>query len=143
MVWLACEADARFEASEIDGPNPDGAPNYTVETLEKLRRESSGAKLFSIAGGDSFLSLRQWREPDRLLQLAEWIVVSRPGAPLHSLDQLHLSPEQRARVHLIETVHEEVSATELRRRLAAGEDCAGLIPHAVGSYITKHRLYHE
>jgi nicotinate-nucleotide adenylyltransferase len=143
MVRLACEADPRFEASEIDAPNPSGAPNYTIETLEKLHREIPGAELFAIAGADSFLSLRQWREPDRLLALAEWIVVSRPGASLRSLDPLHLSSEQQARVHLIETVHDEVSATELRRRLVAGDNCPGLIPHPVASYIQEHRLYRE
>jgi nicotinate-nucleotide adenylyltransferase len=141
MVRLACEADARFEASEIDAPNPGSAPNYTVETLEKLHREIPDAKLFAIAGADSFLSLRQWREPDRLLALAEWIVVSRPGSPLRGLDELHLTPEHRARVHLIETVHDEISATELRRRLAAGEDCSGLLPDTVARYIATHGLY--
>jgi len=143
MVRLACEADARFEPSGIDTPNPGDEPNYTVETLEKLHGELPDAKLFAIAGADSFLSLRRWREPNRLLALAEWIVVSRPGAPLRELDQLDLSPEQRASVHLIETVHDEVSATELRRRLAADDDCPGLIPQAVAGYIREHGLYRE
>jgi nicotinate-nucleotide adenylyltransferase len=143
MVRLACEADTRFEASDIDAPNPGGAPNYTVETLDKLQREIPNARLFSIAGADSFLSLRQWREPDRLLALAEWIVVSRPGFPLRSLEELQLTPEQQPRVHLIETVHEEVSATELRRRLVSGEVCADLLSDTVVQYIVKHRLYRD
>lgn len=141
MVRLACEADRRFEASAIDAPRADGAPNYTVGTLEALRREMPKAVLFALAGADSFLTLRQWKEPDRLLELAEWIVVSRPGSQLDGLAGLGLTAAQRARVHLLETVHEDISASELRERLEAGEGPGGLIPAAVAGYIAGHRLY--
>ncbi len=141
MVRLACEADARFLASEIDAPHSDGSPNYTLEALEEMRREMPEAELFAIAGADSFLTLRQWHEPDRLLELADWIVVSRPRSSLDALEGLKLSTEQQAKVHLLETVHEDISSTELRRRLSAGEDCLGLLPGAVAAYIAKHGLY--
>lgn len=144
MVRLACEADARFLASEIDAPHSDGSPNYTLEALEEMRREMPEAELFAIAGADSFLTLRQWHEPDRLLELADWIVVSRPGSSLnglHGLGELKLSAEQLATVHLLETVHEDISSTELRRRLAAGEDCVDLLPEPVATYVAKHGLY--
>ena len=141
MVRLACEADARFVASEIDVPHVDGSPNYTLESLEEMRREMPEAELFAIAGADSFLTLRQWHEPDRLLELAEWIVISRPGSSLEGLAGLRLSSEQRTKVHLLTTVHEDISSTDLRRRLAAGEDCGSLLPPAVAGYIAKHRLY--
>ena len=141
MVRLACEADPRFLASEIDAPHSDGSPNYTLEALEEMRREMPEAELFAIAGADSFLTLRQWHEPDRLLELAAWIVVSRPGSSLHGLEGLKLSAAQQATVHLLETVHEDISSTELRRRLAAGEDCVDLLPEPVAAYIAEHGLY--
>jgi nicotinate-nucleotide adenylyltransferase len=99
------------------------------------------ATLYSLVGADTFLSLRQWREPQRLLALAEWIVVSRPGSPLHDLASLQLTDAERKRVRLIETVHDEVSATDLRSRLAAGEECADLLAPPVEQYIRQHRLY--
>jgi nicotinate-nucleotide adenylyltransferase len=114
-----------------------------VDTLATLQRQMPGATLFSIVGADSFLSLPQWRLPHRLLELAEWIVISRPGSPLDNLSSLQLSPEEAARVHRIDTVHEDVSATELRRRLAAGEDCTGLLTPAVAAYIRRHGLYRD
>ena len=141
MVRLACEGDARFEASAIDAPHPDGSMNYTVDTLAKLRHELPQAIVFAIAGADSFLTLRQWREPDRLLELAEWIVVSRPGFPLNNLVSLNLTAEQRDRVHLVETLHEDISATELRQQLEARENCGDWLPQAVAAYIAEHRLY--
>ena len=157
MVALACTpdqvaptpapaippVDPRFMVSDLDAPRPDGTPNYTVDTLAELARAPPQADLFAIAGADSFLDLRRWRSPDRLLAIAEWIVVSRPEFPLTEaqLATLALTPAQRARVHLLNTVHEDVSATELRHRLHAGDPCLGLLPTAVAAYIRAHHLY--
>jgi len=135
--------DPRFDVSTLDAPRCDGSPNYTVDSLAALARELPGASLFVLTGADSFLDLRRWRSPDRLLELAEWIVVSRPEFPLSEaqLAPLALTPAQRARVHLLATVHEDVSATDLRRRLQAGDPCPGLLPPAVAAYIQSHGLY--
>ncbi len=148
MLGIAAAGDPRLAVSSIDAPRPDGTPNYTVDTLAALAREYPAATLFVLAGADSFLTLRGWRSPERLLDLAEWIVVSRPEYPLSpdSLDlplfaPLALSDAQRARVHLLTTVHEDVSATELRRRLRAGDPCRGLLPATVADYIQTHSLY--
>ena len=140
---VASAADPRFAVSSVDAPRPDGAPNYTVDTLAALTREYPAATLFVLTGADSFLTLRGWRSPDRLLELAEWIVVSRPEFPLSEpqLAPLALTAAQRSRVHLLTTVHEDVSATELRQRLHAGDPCPGLLPAAVADYIQTHRLY--
>jgi nicotinate-nucleotide adenylyltransferase len=112
-----------------------------VDTLATLRSQMPEAVVFSLVGADSFLSLPQWREPRRLLALAEWIVVSRPGSPLGNLASLGLMEEERKRIHLIESVHDEVSATELRHRLADGDPCRDLIAPAVADYIRGHDLY--
>ena len=135
--------DPRFTVSTLDAPRPDGSPNFSVDTLEALAHELPGATLYVLTGADSFLDLRRWRSPDRLLALAEWIVVSRPEFPLSEaqLAPLALTPAQRARVHLLTTVHEEASATELRRRLQAGDLCPGLLHPAVAAYIQTHGLY--
>lgn len=141
MVMLVCEHDHRFKPSSLDAPNPNGKPNYTVDTLAMLRALYPEAALFSLVGADSFLALPHWREPRRLLELAEWIVVSRPGFSLDSLATSGLTPQERSRVHLVEAVHESVSATELRQRLSEGNSCEGLILPEVLDYIRAHRLY--
>ena len=141
MVKLACAADVRFEVSQVDAPYADGRPNYTVEALALLRAGMLRGRLFNLVGADSFLHVRQWREPDRLLELAEWIVVSRPGFPLHDLEALKLTPEQRERVHVLDNIHEDVAATDLRERLEAGACCTDVLPEAVSEYIQSHKLY--
>jgi nicotinate-nucleotide adenylyltransferase len=141
MVELACAADSRFAASDLDAPRGDGSPNYTVEALASLHEAMPEDRIFYLAGADSFLDLRHWHEPDRLLELAEWIVVSRPGFPLADLSPLDLTAYQRGRVHLLQTVHEDVAATDLRERLEVGDRCADMLAPAVLEYIQTHSLY--
>jgi nicotinate-nucleotide adenylyltransferase len=143
MTTLACAASpdaSRLTASTFDAPHPDGTPNYTIEALSTLGRQNPAAELFHITGADAFTTLRSWREPDRLLDLAEWIVISRPGAAL-DLAPLALTPGQLARVHLLTGIHEEISATEIRRRLHSGQDCSHLLPPSVADYIVARHLY--
>lgn len=141
MTTLACAADPRFAPSSLDAPRADGQPNYTVDTLAALRHEYPEAVLFNLVGADSFLDLRRWREPARLLELAEWIVVSRPGFSLDHLSTLGLTAQQQARVHLLESVHQPISATQLRDCLRRGDSCTALIPPAVADYIRARHLY--
>ena len=143
MVALACsDADpVRFSASTLDAPRPDGSPNYTVDTLSVLHTLLAEDELFSIAGADSFRSIGKWREVRRLFDLAQWLVVSRPGVPLELPQGLELSHAQRERVHLLDSVHDDVAATNLRQRLAAGDPCHDLLSSSVAEYIREHRLY--
>jgi nicotinate-nucleotide adenylyltransferase len=149
MVRLAiaeerqASGEGRFAVSTLDAPRADGRPNYTVDTLDRLAGEYPGAELFVLVGADSFLDLPRWRSPDRLLAMAEWIVVSRPDFSLTKADLAKVveTPQERARVHLLTNLHEDISATELRRRLGAGESCAGLLAHAVAAYIQSRNLY--
>ena len=141
MVSLVCASEPRFSVSELDAPRADGKPNYTVDTLEALRSMVPDARIFAIAGADSFLELPRWHGSERLLHLAEWIVVSRPGFELEELPSFYTATCSTARVHLLETVQETVSATQLRARLARGEDCSDSVPGNVLSYIRAHHLY--
>ncbi len=142
MAALVCELDPRFSVSEMDRPREDGRPNYTVDTLEAMREQQMPeAELFALVGADSFLELPRWRRSQRLLKLAEWIVVSRPGFSLTDIRGAGVPAEMMSRVHLLATVQERVSATELRGRLKRGEDCRDSVPEAVLGYVREHGLY--
>lgn len=152
MTELLCKGELGLEASPVDGPQPRNAPNYTVDTLGRLRAElPDGARVFAILGADAFLSFPQWREANELRRMAEWIVVSRPGSALPGTDASEVvvidaeGPGHRAElgghVHLLADIYDPVSATELRQRLTAGQDCEGLLPTSVREYIEEHRLY--
>jgi nicotinate-nucleotide adenylyltransferase len=145
MVSLLCavqpaELPPQFEPSMLDAPLSDAAPNYTVDTLTHLGGLLSPTeRLFAIVGADTFLGLPRWRSPDKLLSLADWIVVSRPG--FSHIDASSFSPNQLQRIHLLEGVHELASATSIRELLLAGSDCIGLLPASILDYIRVHHLY--
>jgi nicotinate-nucleotide adenylyltransferase len=142
MTELLCAEEPGLEASDADGPLPDGSPNYTVDTLRRLRQGlPDAAELFAILGADAFLSIPQWRQAAELFELAEWIVVSRPGVASQEIRAVPLTPEQRRRTHILEGVAEPVSATDLRGRLEAGLPCEELLPDSVLRYIREHGLY--
>lgn len=147
---IAASPDPRFAVTSLDAPRPGDVANYTVDLLEELTRTVPQAALFAIAGADSFLSLPQWRAPERVLALAEWIVVSRPGLELAPdfLDRREFAPlgltqDQRRRIHLLSGVNEDISATGLRDVLKNndGDLPAGLLSPAVARYIGDHNLY--
>lgn len=142
MVGLLCADDEPLEASALDAPREDGSANYTIDVLRSLHAElGTSTEIFAVVGADAFLDLRRWREPEALLAVAQWIVVSRPGFSLGDLKRMQLSVAQQARVHLLRGVNVPVSATEVRRKLRDGDVCEGLISAPVLGYIRTHHLY--
>ncbi len=118
MVELLCEGVNRIQASTIDGPQANSTPNYTIDTLHRLRDElPPNAEIFVIVGADAFLGIRQWKNPEALIEHARWIIVSRPGFDLHQLETLQLTPQHRARIETLSDFENPVSATEIRERL--------------------------
>jgi len=142
MVRLLCAGKQGLEASELEAPSEMAGPNYTIDTLHRLRAElQPGDEIFVVVGIDAFLELERWRDPRGLLAAAQWIVVARPEFATERLAAMQLSAAERARVHLLADVQVPVSATEIRRRLQTGEDCSAWLPRLVLEYIRKHRLY--
>jgi len=87
MTRLAIDGEPGFSLSMADAPKPAGMPNYTLETLEKLRAELPAAStLFCLMGADSFFGLHRWYRAAEIPFAAPLIVASRPGQPL---DDLH------------------------------------------------------
>lgn len=159
MVELACAGEPRFAASSIEVDA--GGRSYSILTLERVRGLYPGARIFFILGTDAFLEIGTWREHERVLAESLFIVMTRPGAPMEDAAGV-VGDSLRERVREIaegETVDEgvlgdhrifllpiralDVSSTEVRRRVRAGETVAGLVPEAVGDYIRSHGLYRE
>ena len=154
MTELLCAGEPRLEASVIDAPQPGGRPNYTVDTLRRLKAQlqpenpaaalatpARAPQLFAILGADAFLHFRQWRDPDQLLRLAEWIIISRPGTAMPQTILADVTADTRARVHLLVGIADPLSSTELRARLHTFQNCAAFLPPSVLDYIHAHHLY--
>jgi nicotinate-nucleotide adenylyltransferase len=89
MTELAIAGEPGFEISLADAPDSNGKPNYTLETLRRLRGDlGPHAALFCLMGADSFVSLRKWRGGSEIPFAATLIVASRPGLQLDDLSGL-------------------------------------------------------
>ncbi len=86
MTRLAIAGEPGFEVSLADAPNAAGTPNYSLETLERVRAELGAAcRLFFLVGADAFFGLRQWHRAEEIPFAAEIVVASRPGRPVDDL----------------------------------------------------------
>lgn len=87
MTELAIAGEPGLEISRIDAPDPAGRPNYTLNTLHRLRSQlPEGDALFCLMGADSFLSLQQWHGAAEIPFAATLVVASRPGQSLADLE---------------------------------------------------------
>ncbi len=89
MTELAIAGEAGFAISLTDAPKPSGEPNYTLETLEKVREGlPAECELYCLMGADSFVGLRLWHRAAEIPFVAPLIVASRPGQSLDDLKAL-------------------------------------------------------
>ena len=141
LTRLAIAGDECFELSAFEIER--AGTSYTVETAEALLDAyGASARLFIVMAADSLSQIDTWREPDRLLDLAEWAVGPRPGWPLPSRDALmERWGERHERIHLLEGPSLAISSSELRGRVAAGRSIRYLVPRAVEEQIAARRLY--
>jgi len=136
---------ARLEASELELRRP--GPSFTIDTVSELRRAEPGAELVLVLGSDSLRELPRWRQARELLTSTTPIVAPREGVGREALgplrDALGSELADRVAAGWLSMPEVPVSSTEVRRRLGVGESLAGLVPPAVISYISSHRLYRE
>ena len=141
MTRLAIVDNPLLEISLVEIERP--GPSYTVDSLEALRAHyGSTARLVLVMAADSLARIDTWREPDRILELAEWAVGPRPGSPLPDRASLRDRFGKAAdRIHLLEGPGLEVSGTQIRRRVAAGRVIRYLVPAVVEELIRARGLY--
>ena len=140
MTRLAITGNEAFELSTVEVGR--SGPSYTVDSIEELLQTYAGARLFLLMAADSLARIDTWREPDRLLSLVEWAVGPRPGTQATDATQLRERFGAAAsRIHLLSGPALDVSATDIRRRVAAGRAIKYLVPQAVEEMILATGLY--
>ena len=161
MAALAISGLQGFVVSDMELTAP--GPSYTADTLVRLR-EMYGAgpwQFFFITGADAFAEIETWSRYPAVLDLANFVVVSRPGTPAATmrtrLPQLRArmrlpvgsfvtgantgAQERHTAIFLVDAPTADVSATEIRRRAAGRLPLAGLVPAGVEHHIQQHGLY--
>lgn len=145
MVGLAIRGRERLDVSDVEARRP--GVSYTVDTVRELSAKlGAGVELQLLVGTDTLRELPTWREVGEIFRLVKPTVLERPGEPPVDWEALERSlPEdivRRARARVV-PLHRgvDVASSSIRRRLAAGESVAGLVPPEVERYIRERGLY--
>ena len=127
MIRAAIENEPRFDLDDLELAR-SGA-SYTIDTLLALReRFGPEPKFFYLLGEDNVASLATWRRADELHHLATFVVLCRSerATPLP-----YVTLERRI----------DISATEIRKRIANGQSIRYLVPDKVHDLIIQNALY--
>jgi nicotinate-nucleotide adenylyltransferase len=140
MLRLAAEDNPAFEVSDLEVSRL--GPSYTGETLASIRAEHEGAEIFFIMGEDALADLPNWRDPDRIVELAVLAVARRPSDSPEDRD-LELMAIAPGREVWLSMPRIDISASEIRERVQKGLSVRYRVPDAVEAYIREHKLYRD
>lgn len=138
-------------------------PSYTVETLSRITDRHPGSSVYFVIGVDAFLALPKWEQPLKLMKLAHFVIISRPGFRLsdlstspyfdgpvgRSLNMFEKSGRKKIalklrtgnRAYPCKITGLDISASRIRRQVKKGKSIKYLLPESVESYIISHNLY--
>ena len=147
MARRAVESVPPLDVSDLELKRT--GPSYTIDTIAEFRRQFGlDVMLYWLIGADSLADLALWHRAGELVDACRIVTMARPGWPIQAaLDRLRedskLSDEQvdRLAAGLLTTPAIEISATQIRHRIAAGKTVRFLLPGVVLHYIDQHELY--
>ncbi len=128
MLRAAIAGEARFCLDELELNRPP--PSYTFDTMTELKRRAPEDQFFYLIGADNLSKLETWHRIQELRALVQFVVLHRGFAPV------------RCDLPMIAR-HIDISATEIRKRVATGRSIRYLVPAAVEEIITREQLYRE
>jgi len=128
MMRAAIEDEPGFELDDCELRRPP--PSYTIDTIEEIRTRVGDAQIHYLIGEDNVPTLPKWHRFDELTQAVQFIVLDRTGAP----------PD-----HPYAIVHRkiDISATEIRKRVASRKSIRYFVPQAVEEIIRRDKIYQE
>ena len=146
MVRLATKRNPCFAVSDIELRRR--GPSYTIDTIRALKRRHGGdARLYFLIGGDTIGELPSWRSIRTLAKLCEIVPLTRPGTLAPRMGVLAKAiGKKEARTllgRLINIPLMDISATDIRRRVAEKRSIRYLVPEVVREYILRKGLYRK
>jgi len=167
MISLAVNSESKTKISTVELDAPEKP--YTFETQTRLKSELTDTEIFFVIGADSWQEIDTWRNWEKVLTATNIIVVTRPDFEIglaHITEEIRetiidrrssetesgsdspfsvydsKSAAKKTRIYITDAVFLDVSATEIRRKIRAGEaDWCDLVPDEVAKYIEKYELY--
>ncbi len=144
MTVLATMRNENFEVSRIEIDRP--GTTYTIDTIEQLKRMCRpDVRLYFITGADAIHQIMNWKEPERLLSLCDFVAVTRPGYQKNRLFEEigEIRGKYSSRIHYMEVPALAISSSDIRERASKGMPIQYLLPQEVEDYIHKFGLYQD
>ena len=134
MVRLAIADEPRFILDRTELRR--GGVSYTLDTVRELAAAEPDSAWVLILGQDQYEGLHTWRDWRELVARVTLAIANRPDVVAATNPQIANVPHQLVQLPMM-----DVSSTEIRRRIAAGESIASLVPPPVASYIERRGIY--
>lgn len=144
MIALAIADNKSFRLSDYELKKSE--PNYTLQTVREFQNEyGRDTSIYWLVGADSIDELPRWCGIVELIDECNLSVMFRSGCKPPDFSSLtavwRTARIEKLRQNIIRTPLIDISSTEIRKRLAAGEDVSDMLHPAVADYIYKHGLY--
>ena len=134
MVKLSIRDNSKFEVCDIELRR--SGPSYSIDTIVELKGKFPGDDFFFIMGIDLLTDFYSWKNPDKILNECNVVVMDRPGFALASVDK-----ELLRQVEVVNVPSMDISSSDIRRRVKSGKSIKFLVPPAVEDYIYANSIY--
>lgn len=142
MTSLATVRNKNFLTSRIEIDRK--GKTYTVDTIEEIRKLCGpDVHIYFITGADAIEQIMTWKNPEKLFSLCDFIAVTRPGYNKNKLYEEigEIMGKYKSRIYYMQVPALEISSSDIRKRVAAGQPIKYLLPESVEEYIEKFGLY--
>ncbi len=156
MTRLAALDNSNFTVLDIEAARP--GPSFSVDTMKELHSLHGRERaFFFIMGSDAFLEIEMWHSYRNLVDYCSVIIMGRDTGDFHPAEAIikrswpqferiasgkFIDPDGKTIVFQLVT-HLEISATDIRARVRAGQSVRYLVPEKVREYMETNRLYIE
>lgn len=142
MTVLATVNNIYFDVSRIEIDRP--GTTYTIDTIKEIKKICDrDTEIYFITGADAVNEILTWKNADSLLNMCNFIAVTRPGYDKNSLFK-NISKEDSKlinKIYFIEVPALAISSTDIRNRVMLKKTIKYLLPEEVEKYIIKFDLY--
>jgi nicotinate-nucleotide adenylyltransferase len=139
MTRLAASDDPRFTASTLEVERE--GPSYTYETLERLAEQKGDTRLVFVMGADAAVGLESWRQPERVVELAQLAIARRAGVADADVAAVVRSLGATERTTVLEMPQFGVSSSAVRERAAGRRPLRYLVTEPVARFIEEKGIY--
>jgi nicotinate-nucleotide adenylyltransferase len=129
MLRAAIQGQDDFSADDCELKRPP--PSYSIDTVLEIRERDQNADLFWLVGADNVGDLPKWRRFNELERLVQFVVLDR--------GRQRKTPQ----VYPVVQRNIDISATDIRKRVADGRSIRYLVPKAVEEIIRRDKIYRE